>query len=214
MNILLVEDDLTLGQTLQEQLQKTDYTVLWCRTRAEFIKKSEDHFDAAVIDLNLPDGSGFDIIRSLNIPVVIMTALNTPENRLQGLELGAFDFIPKPFLFKELKIKLERLVHKPTQIQLKKGDIVIDLVARTIDSKINGTTFLNDREVKTLKHLIEKSPEAVSRDELLDLWSDQEDNASHRVVDNIVVRLRNCLGDDDHQLIRSLRGVGYQWMGE
>lgn len=213
-HILLVEDDGDLGQTLRDQLISSGYEVTWCRTHQE----SKDHvlsdFSAAVLDLNLPDGSGFEILKKLHIPAVIMTALNTPENRLQGLELGAVDFIPKPFLFKELKLKLERLMAKPSQQITVNKDIVIDLLARTVDSQKNGTTFLNDRELKTLKKLIEKSPEVVSRDELLDLWSGEDENVSHRVVDNIIVRLRNVLGDEDHHVIKSIRGVGYQWMGE
>lgn len=213
-HILLVEDDRDLGETLRDQLMGNGYSVTWCRDQKEFSNNTQLDFVAAVVDLNLPDGSGFDIIKKLNVPVVIMTALNTPENRLQGLELGAVDFIPKPFLFKELKLKLERMVTQHVPQIVVNGNITVDLIARTVESKKNGTTFLNDRELKTLKRLIEKSPQVVSRDELLDLWSEEDENASHRVVDNIIVRLRNVLSDEDHRVIKSVRGVGYQWMGE
>lgn len=211
-SILIVEDDRDLGQTLQAQLQDEGFSVVWCQSFQEFSQKSGDKYSAAVIDVNLPDASGFDIVKALQIPVILMTALNTPENRLQGLELGAVDFIPKPFLFKELRIKLDRLmaVHKE-RLELP-GGVAIDLISRTIESE-GETHFLSDRELRILKLLIQKSPSVVSRDDILnDLGED--DSASHRSIDNVVVKLRQLLKDEDHDFIKSARGVGYQWLGE
>jgi two-component system, OmpR family, phosphate regulon response regulator PhoB len=210
---LLVEDDLQLGKTLSRQLTDQGYKVQWCQT-VESYKTQEAHsFDLAIVDLNLPDGSGFDVIAKLNIPVIIMTAQNSPENRLQGLELGVYDFIPKPFLFKELHLKLSRLLSERQQTIDLEGRLQIDLKSRTIEDQNGNTTFLNDREYQILKLLIEKSPQVVSRDEILNFLKEDE-SASHRSIDNVIVRLRQILEDEGHKYIHSVRGVGYQWLGE
>lgn len=210
--ILIVEDDKELGQTLTTQLQDVGYKVTLCRSLNEFNETADKNFSAAVVDINLPDASGFDIVKKLQIPAILMTALNTPENRLQGLEIGALDFIPKPFLFKELRIKLERLLAQRTQqLHLKQG-LIVDLLSRTIEDSAGATTFLNDREFKILKSLIEKSPGVVSRDEILNFLG-EDDSASHRSIDNVIVRLRQLLHDENHEYIKSARGVGYQWLG-
>jgi DNA-binding response OmpR family regulator len=212
-SLLLVEDDLQLGKTLSSQLIDQGYKVRWCQTVESYKELNEQGFDLAIVDLNLPDGSGFDVIAKLNIPVIIMTAQNSPENRLQGLELGVYDFIPKPFLFKELHLKLGRLLSERQQTIDLDGRLQIDLKSRTIEDQKGNTTFLNEREYQILKLLIEKSPQVVSRDEILNFLKEDE-SASHRSIDNVIVRLRQVLDDENHKYIHSVRGVGYQWLGE
>jgi DNA-binding response OmpR family regulator len=212
-SLLLVEDDLQLGKTLSSQLTDQGYKVHWCQTVLSYKELIEQDFDLAIVDLNLPDGSGFDVIAKLNIPVIIMTAQNSPENRLQGLELGVYDFIPKPFLFKELHLKLSRLLSERQQTIDLEGRLQIDLKSRTIEDQKGNTTFLNEREYQILKLLIEKTPQVVSRDEILNFLKEDE-SASHRSIDNVIVRLRQVLEDENHKYIHSVRGVGYQWLGE
>jgi two-component system, OmpR family, phosphate regulon response regulator PhoB len=212
-SLLLVEDDLQLGKTLSSQLTDQGYKVHWCQTVVSYKELNEQDFDLAIVDLNLPDGSGFDVIAKLNIPVIIMTAQNSPENRLQGLELGVYDFIPKPFLFKELHLKLSRLLSERQQTIDLEGRLQIDLKSRTIEDQKGNTTFLNEREYQILKLLIEKTPQVVSRDEILNFLKEDE-SASHRSIDNVIVRLRQVLEDENHKYIHSVRGVGYQWLGE
>lgn len=212
-SLLLVEDDLQLGKTLFSQLTDQGYKVEWCQTVESYKAQNTQQFDLAIVDLNLPDGSGFDVISQLNIPVIIMTAQNSPENRLQGLELGVYDFIPKPFLFKELHLKVGRLLSERQQTIDLEGRLQIDLKSRTIEDQKGNTTFLNEREYQILKLLIEKSPQVVSRDEILNFLKEDE-SASHRSIDNVIVRLRQVLEDEDHKYIHSVRGVGYQWLGE
>jgi two-component system, OmpR family, phosphate regulon response regulator PhoB len=211
-SLLLIEDDLQLGKTLFQQLSDNTYKVQWCKSVQEYRAQSAEGYDLAIVDLNLPDGSGFDVIRSLNIPVIIMTAQNSPENRLQGLELGVYDFIPKPFLFKELHLKVDRLLAERQQI-VDLGRLQIDLKSRTVEDQNGNTTFLNDREYQILKLLIDKTPRVLSRDDILNFLNEKE-SASHRSIDNVVVRLRQVLEDENHKYIHSVRGVGYQWLGE
>ncbi len=211
--LLLIEDDAQLGKTLSQQLTDSGYRVVWCKSLEDFQKVREDIFDLAIVDLNLPDGSGFDVIKSLQIPVIIMTAQNSPENRLQGLEMGIYDFIPKPFLFKEMHLKVDRLLSERNQTIELSTQVQIDLKSRTIDDAKGNTTFLNEREFEILKFLIEKSPQVVSRDEILDALQEDE-SASHRSIDNVIVRLRQLIYDEQHKYINSVRGVGYQWLGD
>jgi two-component system, OmpR family, phosphate regulon response regulator PhoB len=211
--ILIVEDDRDLGKALSAQLIAEGFEVAWCQTQKEFLLVDTKKFAAAVIDINLPDASGFDLVKKLDVPVILMTALNTPENRLQGLELGAVDFIPKPFLFKELRIKLDRLLASHAQQITLANGVVIDLLGRTIEESGGSTTFLNDRELKILKFLIEKAPAVISRDEILNHLFGEDDTASHRSIDNVIVKLRQLLKDEAHEYIKSARGVGYQWVG-
>lgn len=213
LSILIIEDDKDLGKTLSEQFTKAGYTVILCPDRKTFESVQNRNVAAAIVDLNLPDGSGFDVIKKLTVPTIIMTALNTPENRLQGIELGAHDFIPKPFLFKEVQMKLERLLAQQSrEIKLSSG-VVVDLLSRTIDDGAGNTVFLSDREFKILNVLIERTPVVMSRDDILN-YLDGDESASHRSIDNVIVRLRQILKDEDHRCIKSVRGVGYQWMGE
>ncbi len=213
ISLLLIEDDTQLGKTLTSQLKDSGYQVSWCASVAEYKACTEKYFDLAIVDLNLPDGSGFDVIKTLQVPVIIMTAQNSPENRLLGVEMGIYDFIPKPFLFKELHLKVDRLLSKRNfLIELKHG-VQIDLKSRTIEDQKGNTTFLNDREYQILKLLIERAPEVVSRDEILNSLQEDE-TASHRSIDNVIVRLRQLLDFEDSKTIHSARGVGYQWIGE
>lgn len=212
ISLLLIEDDQQLGKTLSAQLLSHQFDVSWCQSVGDYEKQKDKNFDLAIVDLNLPDGSGFDIIRRLQTPVIIMTAQNTPENRLQGLEQGVFDFIPKPFLFKELHLKVDRLLAQREQSITLDSGVVIDLKSRTVEDAQGGLTFLNEREYNILKLLIEKSPQVLSRDDILDALH-ENDNASHRSIDNVIVRLRQILMDEQHRTINSVRGVGYQWVG-
>lgn len=212
IELLLIEDDPQLGKTLQSQLSDSGYHVVWCDSVEKFLALKNKYFNLAIVDLNLPDGSGFDVIKTLQIPIIIMTAQNSPENRLLGLELGVFDFIPKPFLFKELHLKIDRLLSEKSQTLSLSNGAVIDLKSRTVDVT-GSTTFLNDREFNVLRLLIEKSPAVLSRDEILDELKEDE-SASHRSIDNVIVRLRQIINDQEHRFIHSVRGVGYQWMGE
>ena len=212
ISLLLIEDDQQLGKTISSQLLANGYQVSWCTSLLDYEKQKEKVFDLAIVDLNLPDGSGFDIIRRLQSPVIIMTAQNTPENRLQGVEQGVFDFIPKPFLFKELHLKVDRLLSQRDQtIELASG-CTVDLKGRTVEDQNGNVTFLNEREYLILKLLIEKNPQVISRDAILNALG-EDDNASHRSIDNVIVRLRQILNDEQHRTINSVRGVGYQWIG-
>jgi DNA-binding response OmpR family regulator len=144
-----------------------------------------------------------------------MTAMNTAENRLEGYEIGAEEFIPKPFHLKELLLRIGHVLrtHAPVAQLMLEGRTV-DLQSGAVILSTGEKEFLQQRDFQLLKLLISHAPAVVSRDEILnEVWGEDK-FPSHRTVDNAVVRLRQALGDEGAKLIRSARGVGYQWVKE
>jgi DNA-binding response OmpR family regulator len=212
--ILLVEDDRTLGTTLTERLRKEGYDTEWCATLADAGRAFDRGlWDLAILDVGLPDGSGFDFARRIRAygatPIMFMTAASSAQNRLEGFELGAEEFIPKPFHLKELFIRIRHVLEKrSTRHVVPFGTKTIDLDAMAVVHDDGSREFPQARDFRILRLLIEWSPRVVSRDEILDRVWGEDRFPGERTIDNAVVRLRQLLGD---HAIRSVRGVGYQW---
>jgi DNA-binding response OmpR family regulator len=215
--VLLVEDDRSLGKTLAERLAIEGLEVEWVETYAAATAAARgQRWDLAIVDVMLPDGSGFDLApeirRASRTPIMFMTALNSAESRLTGFELGADEYLPKPFHLKEFLLRVRHvLTTQPPRRETRVGDAVIDWDAMSIERGGAAKEFLQVRDYRVLAMLVEAAPRALSRSEILDrVWGEQE-FPTQRTVDNAVVRLRQALGDSDGQWIRSVRGIGYQW---
>ena len=215
--ILLVEDDEGLGATLQERLSKEGYFVHWSKTIHSAEQEVESHpFHLALLDVGLPDGSGFDLAKKINKekswPVVFMTAQSDAENRLHGYELGAEEFIPKPFHLKELLMRVRHVLEKHTPIHsYEVDDLKINFTESSLICKGQEKVILPHNEMKLLQILIERSPQIVPREDLVEeIWGLDKD-PSPRTIDNMVVRLRSYLGPWSETL-QSVRGQGYRWM--
>jgi two-component system, OmpR family, phosphate regulon response regulator PhoB len=215
MKILLVEDDRHLGRLIQDELIQKGYEVTWVQGVQESLRQHKQEFHLAIVDLNLPDGIGFEVVSSYRCPIIIMSALSDPQNRLRGVEMGVYDFIPKPFLLQELFLKIEKVLgeHLDKQKVWRWQDVVLDLSKRQIITA-SETHLLNKRDFRLLEILTQRYPQVVSRDEIIDYVYGQEQYPSHRTIDNAVVGIRQMLGDNKSQWIRSVRGEGYQWMRE
>lgn len=223
--LLLVEDDTSLGETLRERLEREGYEVYWSESltdasRLALENENEKGFDLIILDVNLPDGSGFEFARQVRVkvptPFIFVTAMNTAEHRLEGYEIGAEEYIPKPFHLKELLLRVRHVLEthdlaSPTKIKV--GSRLIDLDARSVISAGGEREFLATRDFELLKLLISSTPRVLSRDEILDQVWGEDHFPSQRTVDNAIMRLRQSLGDEGGRLIRSVRGVGYQWVG-
>lgn len=213
--IFLLEDDKILAQELSSSLEKEGFKVsstAYIEEAKKFLSK--EIIDLSIIDLNLMDGSGFSVLPLVkNLPTIVVTAMNTPENRLKAIELGSYDFISKPFFFKELLLKIKQLLRitENSEKIILPNNIQIDLLAREI-KKEGKAIFLSDREYRMLKLLIEKSPEVITREDVLAKICDPDEFPTERIVDNCVLKLRSALNDKNHEIIRSVRGVGYQWL--
>jgi two-component system, OmpR family, phosphate regulon response regulator PhoB len=216
-SILLVEDDRSLGATLRDRLAREGYEVSWVETKQRALKRfGESFWGLIILDVSLPDGSGFEIARhikaSSSVPIMFMTALGTAENRLEGFEIGAEEFIPKPFHLRELLLRVKHVFERhPAQHRISCNGRVIELDSRLIVQPDGERDFLPARDFQLLELLITSAPRAVSRNEIIDrLWGEDK-LGNQRTVDNMIVHLRQSLGDTKSEFIRSVRGVGYQW---
>jgi len=214
--ILVVEDDMTLGAVLKERLL-TDYSVEWVSTQKEALEKiSATAYDLLILDVGLPDGSGFEIAKSLNGPIkpsfLFLTAQGDAETRLAGYEIGAEEFIPKPFHLKELLIRVQHVLkaHVASQ-KIELPNCSIDLQGFAVHHKSGNIEYPPVKDMMILKLLIEQAGRVVSRDEIINrIWGENKD-LSPRSIDNAIARLRSVIADQDETMIRSVRGVGYQW---
>ncbi len=216
--LLLVEDDLSLGTTLSEQLINEGYLVLWSKSKADAMQSFKTRqFDLVLLDIGLPDGSGLDLARDLRFtsltPIIFLTAMNSADYRLEGLEIGAEDFIPKPFFLKELLLKIQRVLGQNLGKRVGFTGGEIDMSQRSIRFSDGSTEFPSKMDFALLTLLIEKSPAVVSREELCELLRSGEKVPNQRSIDNAVVHLRQLFARVNGEFIRSVRGVGYQWIG-
>jgi len=215
--LLLVEDDSSLGATLQERLQKEGHQVFWAKTQKEglelFLKNDPD---LVILDVGLPDGSGFllakDIKEKSAVPFIFVTAMSTAEYRLQGYELGAEEYIPKPFHLKEFLMRVQHVLSNHSLKIVQAHECSVNLKSMMVLHKDGTVVNLNSRDFQLLRLLIEQTPKVVSREEILDTLWGEDKYPSERTVDNSIVRLRQALGKVDGECIKSIRGVGYQWL--
>jgi two-component system alkaline phosphatase synthesis response regulator PhoP len=224
-SILLLEDEVNVGSTLKDRLTIEGFEVTWAQNlkeAKEFLDKQA--FALSLLDVNLPDGSGFDagkIIRARfpKTAIVFLTAAGTPEDRIHGLELGAEDYIVKPFHFKELLLRIQNVLKRiqfvradsqtsEHEIEIGKAQVRFQQYELTSE---NEKVHLSHKECALLKLLYEKRGNVVSRDEILNLiWSEHE-YPTPRTIDNFILRLRKWVEPDLETpvIIRSVRGVGY-----
>lgn len=226
-SLLLVEDDRTLAETLSERLAKDGYDVTWadCAESAK-LEVGKKRFDLLILDVGLPDGNGFQIARELRAkplgeqnretPFIFLTAMNSAEYRLEGYEIGAEEYIPKPFHLRELLLRVKHVLENHSSPELLNlGDRVVFWDALEVRDGSTSSSSIMDhlqpRDAQLLRLLVSRGPSVVSRDEILNKIWGEENFPSSRTVDNAIVRLRQSLGEVHSARIRSVRGVGYQW---
>jgi len=215
--VLLVEDEPSLGRTLCERLQKETLEVTWAQTiAAAEAALGSGRWDLAIVDVKLPDGSGFGLARHIKrtslTPVMFMTALNSAESRLEGFEIGADEYLPKPFHLKEFILRVRHVLatQRVPDVLHARGR-QIDLGALSVVGSDGVRVFLQVRDARVLKLLISAAPGAVDRSEILDRVWGRDQYPTTRAVDNAIVRIRQALQDENGELIRSVRSIGYQW---
>lgn len=221
--ILVVEDERNVGSTLVERLTHEGYDVAWAKSVEEAsLELAARRFDLAILDVGLPDGSGFSVARSLrdahrSTAILFLTAFGNPEDRVKGLELGAEDYVVKPFHFKELLLRIQNSLRRAKYLADADGGEA--RVGRAVfrfnrfEAEVDGKAqSLTHKECALMKLLVDRRGKTVSRDEILrEVWAEDE-LPSPRTVDNFIMRLRRLVEQDAEQpqFIRSVRGVGYQ----
>ena len=223
--LLIVEDERNVGDTLLERLRTAGYQVVRADSAAAARRAfQESTYQLVLLDVGLPDGNGFELARELRArspgsAIIFLTAHAGAEDRIRGLELGADDYVGKPFHFRELLLRVQNalkraqdLAQVPGEIQgqVRIGRALVDF--ERFSASVDGAhVALTHKECAVLRLLAERVGKAVSRDEILDrAWSADEFPTS-RTVDNFIVRLRKLVEADaaDPRVIRSIRGVGY-----
>jgi DNA-binding response OmpR family regulator len=219
MKVLIVEDQTRLGQFLKQGLSESRYTVSWARSCAEANDAmAETTFDVIVLDLGLPDGDGLDLLHKwrhngFNEPVLILSARDSVEDRIKGLDIGADDYLPKPFSLEELQARVRSLVRRQATVKnsvLDHAGIELDLLSRTV--KLNGQPIeLTNREYALLEVFMHNHGRILPRTLIAEkIWSSHYD-VDTNLLDVYMSRLRNKLETvAGKPLFKTVRGVGYQ----
>jgi DNA-binding response OmpR family regulator len=214
VNVLLVEDEDRIASFVEKGLRTRGFEVRRVVTGGAALDAISDDVDIVVLDLGLPDIDGLEVLRSLrkawaSLPVVILTARGDINDRVAGLDLGADDYVPKPFAIDELAARLRarlRARFDESLTRLHVGDLELDLIARR--ARLTGKIIeLTSREFALLEMLMRHAGQAISREELLaNVWGLDFDPRSN-LVDVYIRYLRRKLGNS---WIETLRGVGYR----
>ena len=223
LNILVLEDEPDIRKTLEYNLSREGYKVISAASIEQaktFIKS--DTFSLFLLDLMLPDGSGLDLCKKLkgnseteSVPIIILTAKDDEIDKIVGLELGADDYVTKPFSVRELILRIKSVLKRGT---LKKD--IVEIERQFGGLKINPDShevFIDSKEIqltalefRLLKELVDKRGRVQSRDQLLtEVWGYSAE-VTTRTVDTHIKRLREKLGSMG-KYIQTIRGVGYKF---
>lgn len=214
MRILLVEDDRLLGDGVQAGLTGSGFTVDWVRDGdAALAALAAESFAAVLLDLGLPKRDGLSVLSSLRsagnpVPVLVLTARDQVSDKIRGLDLGADDYVIKPFDLDELAARLRALVRRSqgrADASLRHGDLVLDPAGRTVKLKGEPVT-LTGKEFDLLRMLLDAAGRVLTRrvlEEQLYAWGEAVESNALEVH---IHHLRRKLGSE---LIRTVRGVGY-----
>ncbi len=224
--ILIVEDDVPTRTFLADNLTADGYDLLVAGTLREALRTLEYHrVGLAVIDLGLPDGSGLELLRKVResggagtrldprLPLIVLSGHAGETDRVRGLERGADDFLPKPFSYNELRLRiaalLRRAQERPSEGRLRVGGLELDPVAR--DVRLHGAAvLLSQKEFALLRQLAAEPTRVFTKSELLrDVWGFRAHGAT-RTLDSHACRLRQKLSARGDRFVVNVWGVGYR----
>jgi len=218
VKVLVVEDDRTVGQFVQRGLEEQRIQVDLVADGPEALNAaSEAPYDVIVLDLRLPKLSGVEVLRTLRdrgvaTPVLVLTAQDALESKVQALRIGADDYVTKLFAFEELLARVDALGRRPQAIRppvLEVGDLVIDTAAREV--RRGGEAIeLTPKEYAVLEYLTRNQGRVLSRTLITEYAWDYHFDPGTNIVDVVITRLRKKVDHGHaHKLIHTVRGVGY-----
>lgn len=229
--IICVDDDEGLQTVVGHYLEEQGYKFLSAFSGAELESKLQtDSADAILLDLVLPDSEGFDLIRKIrehtNVPIIIVSGKSDTMEKIIGLEMGADDYMTKPFAMRELSARLKavlrRAVSEPATgpdgskreaDRIKFDEWILDRVQYQAFDSNNTSLDLTIGEFRLLEALVMAANRTLSREHLFELTRDGNFDAFDRAIDIQVARIRKKLGGDASGLIKTVRGVGYMYCG-
>lgn len=216
MRLLLVEDDVELGRRLSDRLRSAEFAVELARSRSEAEDWPDvDQMAAVILDLGLPDGDGIELLKHwrdqrFDTPILILTARGSWQDKVEGLNAGADDFVVKPVRFEELLARLNALFRRQQGTRsnlIEVGDLALDPLTRTVEQRGQALS-LSKQEFKLLHLFMRRAGQVMSQaiilDDLYELGSEREPNT----IEVLVGRLRRKIGRDR---IATLRGMGYRF---
>ncbi|MGI5827423.1 MAG: response regulator transcription factor [Patescibacteria group bacterium] len=220
MKVLIIEDDKRIATVMKRGLKEEGFTVdvVYDGEEGEYMA-TENPYDAIVLDLNLPDKDGLQICRKLRqnkveTPIIMVTARTGIEDRVKGLNLGADDYLPKPFAFSELLARIRSLIRRNSQQktpEYRLDDLILDPIKHSV-KRGKDTLNLTAKEFSLLEFLLAHQGEVVTRTMILEhVWDYNYDGLSN-VVDVFIKTLRKKLRSAGNKtpLINTVHGVGYK----
>ncbi|MCB9596839.1 MAG: response regulator transcription factor [Sandaracinaceae bacterium] len=214
--ILVVEDDAKLGAQIVEQLERAGWDVKWIDDGDVAAREEPAPYSLVILDLMLPGTYGLDVLKryrkTSDVPVLILTARDHPADRVRGLELGADDYVTKPFWPEELVARVKARLRRPVMTRAEGvavGALRIDLSARAV-SVAGEAIELTKVEFDLLAELVRRPGQALTRDALVDRVLDPERMGTARTLDVHMSRLRKKLGVESKR-IATVWGIGYRF---
>jgi two-component system OmpR family response regulator len=216
MRVLIVEDDKALADWLLRTLRRSGYAVDHAVTGELALRAcTEEHYDLIVLDLSLPGIDGFEVLRQLrknreSSSVLILTARDSEPDRVRGLDLGADDYVTKPFSLPEFEARVRALVRRSQAVRsptLRLGTLTIDTTAHR--AQIGGEDLdLTPREWGVLEYLLTRAGQVVSKEQMLQALCSWDDSLTHNAIEVYISRVRGKLQKAGIK-IRTVRGFGY-----
>jgi two-component system, OmpR family, response regulator RegX3 len=220
--ILLVEDETAITEPLAEALDREGFSARVAGTAADALRMAgESEPDLVLLDIGLPDGSGLDVCRALRreseVPVIMLTARGSEADRVAGLELGADDYVVKPFSAREVTARVRAVLRRATpspgsREQITIGDLELDVARHT--ATLDGDRLeLSRKEFELLRALMEQAGNVITRQGLIEEVWDMNWFGSTKTLDVHMSGLRKKLRDDaaDPRYIHTVRGVGFRF---
>lgn len=218
MKILVIEDDRTVGQYVKRGLDEQGFHADLVDDGMEGLRlASGGRYDLVVLDLRLPGMTGLEVLRTLRdrgmtVPVLVLTAQDALDFKVQALRSGADDYVTKPFAFEELLARVEALGRRPKQIAapvIEVGDLALDTATRGV-LRGERPIEVTPKEYSVLEYLMRHSPRVMSRTLITEYAWDYHFDPGTNIVDVVINRLRKKIDSGEHQkLIHTVRGVGY-----
>jgi DNA-binding response OmpR family regulator len=224
MRVLIVEDEEKLALSLKKGLEKSGYAVDYLldgEAGERRLKTRHQDYDVVILDLMLPGKNGFEVCRSLRdqgvtLPILVLTARDTVNDKVEALDNGADDYLVKPFSLEELLARMRAINRRPNTVlekELRVRDVTLNPNTREVyrgEEKVNLTL----KEFELLAYMMRHPNQVLNREDIfLHLW-DFADNSLSNTIDVHIKNLRKKLGDKDHdRLVETVRGVGYKITG-
>ncbi len=225
--ILLVEDEEHLLKTIQLNLEFENYAVTTAITGFEALREFRNsNFDLVLLDVMLPEMNGFDVCEEIrkentNIPILFLTAKGSSEDRIQGLKLGADDYLTKPFNLEELLLRIQILFRRNNTVSIPANDFTnysfdscsINFITYKIKDVHRDEMDITKKEIALLKLLIKRKGEVISREEILNKVWGADAFPTSRTIDNYILVFRKYFEENPREPkhFHSIRGVGYKF---